>query len=395
MTGYIILISPPSLTFSALIEQAFKAEWRELSELPIVMIRTHDKALGDDPDCRGMVLPVSYQRYLEMVQKMSCPIINISERLAPMESGVNIRYDSEEMGTLAANHFIELGYSNFFFIGDPPAAFSESRLAGFAKALKRNGHRLSAELNFIKKNRMDPSATLQEDVEQAREWIEDMGPAGAVLAANDGIATRFLQALKECHPEAAETIGLIGFDDEYSRLADPSEGEPLTSILPNFAGTGKQAARCLARAINHNDYAPGSIVHVRGARLVERQTTGGFLCQDLLLTRIARYLSSEINQGRSPSVAETVARFPMSERTLCEKFRKVRGESMRDFIMQKRVQRAARMLLDSDRRVSEIAQLCGFNKHADLTERFHKYMGYSPTEYRKKAQTRNAVPAEV
>jgi len=383
MTGYIILVSPSSLTFSGLIEQAFKTEWRKLSDLPIVMIRTQDKWLGDDPDCRGVVLPVSYQRCLEMVRKLSFPIINTSERLPPVEAGINIRYDSGEMGDLAARHFTELGYSSFFFIGDPPAAFSEARLAGFADALQQNGHRLSANLSFIKKRRWDPATTLKEDVEQIREWIEDIGPAGAVLAANDAIATRFIRALKASHPEMADTVGLIGFDDDYSRLADLSEGEPITSIVPNFARTGKESARYLARAVHHNDYTPGSIVHVQGAKLVERQTTGGFVCKDLLLTRIARWISREINQGRSPSVAEVLARFPMSERTLCDKFSKFRGESMRDFIMHKRIQRAARMLLDSSMRVSEIAQLCGFNKHADLTERFRKYTGLSPTEFRK------------
>lgn len=389
MSGYVQFISPPSLTFATLVEQAFKTRWSKLSHLPVVLIRSHEKRLSDAPDCLGIVLPVSNERVRDMAANLHRPLINVSERLPPCPFAINIHYDSTEIGELAANHLADIGYTRFFFLGDPPAAFSRSRGEAFEKALKRRSLSLQATLSFKRRDRMDPSTTEQREDEEMSEWLPLLGPSAAVFAANDLIAVRFLRALRRCQPDFAETIGLVGVDDDWSRLSDPSEGEPLTSILPNFAGVGTYAADYLERAAHHSEYRPGTVIRIRGARLVERETTGGFSCDDPLLSRIARWLCKEVNCGHSPSVADILERFPMSERTLSEKFRRHRGESMREFIMRKRVQRAARMLLDSDLGIAEIAQHCGFNKHADLSERFTKYMGCSPTRFR-----RERAPAE-
>ncbi|MCC5806077.1 MAG: helix-turn-helix domain-containing protein [Opitutales bacterium] len=383
MSGFVHFVSPSSLTFAGLIEQAFKAQWRKVSPLPIVMIRSHDKRLDDTAGGRGIVLPVSNSRVLKMVEGFRMPAVNTSERLPPCACAINIRYDSDEIGGIAAEHLAAVGFRRFFFVGDPPSAFSEARRAGFAKSLEKRGLRLEADFGFEKRDRMDPETTEQAEARQVTAWLSEIGPSGGVFAANDLIGVRFLRALRICEPDYADTIGIVGVDDDFSRLDDPSEGEPLTSVVPNFAGMGTNAADALERAVQHGDYEPGKVIYVRGAKLVERETTGGFSCADPLLSKIARWISSEINRGHSPTVGEVLARYPMSERSLSEKFRKYRGESMRNFIMQKRVQRAARMLLDSDLSVAEIAQRCGFNKHADLSERFAKYMGCSPTQYRR------------
>jgi AraC-like DNA-binding protein len=234
---------------------------------------------------------------------------------------------------------------------------------------------------------MNPSLFLADEINQVEEWIQTTGPSAALFATNDLIALRFLKALRACNPELTETIALIGVDDNFSRSDDPTEAEPITSVLPNFSGVGKKAAEVLAGIKQTGPMRRGSVIRISGAKLIERETTGGFSCPDIMLTRITRWISKEINSGQSPKVQDILERFPMSERTLCEKFRKFRKESMRDFIIQKRVQRAARLLYDSDLSVSEIAQMCGFNKHADLTERFSKYMGCPPSEYRKQRIT--------
>ncbi len=383
MSGFVNFVSPPSLSFAGLIEQAFKAQWRRVSALPIVTIRSHEKRVADTPGCRGIVLPVSNRRVFEMTAALRMPTVNTSERLPPCPHAVNIRYDSDEIGEIAVAHLAAVGYRRFYFVGDPPSAFSEARRAGFAAALADAGLRLENDFSFEKRNRMDPESTERAEARQVATWLSEIGPSGGVFAANDLIAVRFLRALRHCEPDYAETVGLVGVDDDYPRLDDPTEGEPLTSVVPNFAGMGVHAADALERAVHHGEYEPGNLVRVRGAKLVERETTGGFSCADPLLTKIARWICGQINRGHSPTVGEVLERFPMSERSLSEKFRKHRGESMRGFIMQKRVQRAARMLLDTDLSIAEIAQRCGFNKHADLSERFAKYMGCSPTQYRR------------
>ncbi|MCD8482122.1 MAG: helix-turn-helix domain-containing protein [Verrucomicrobia bacterium] len=387
MKGYVNFIAPGSLSFVSIIEQSFKAHWHKLGGVPIHIIRDSAKPLSNDPDCIGIVLPINNENILRSAVGLKIPIINISERLPPTDCAVNIRYDSDDIGTLAAHHLLEGGYTNFYFLEDRPAAFSESRLEGFSKALQAKGKRLTGTFCFKKRANMNPAHFLADEVEQMRTWIQSASPTAAILAANDLVALRFIRALRACEPDWVDSIALVGVDDDFSRTDDPAEAEPITSVLPNFSGLGVKAAEVLASIHNGNSHRKGSVIKVSGAKLIQRETTGGFSCQDVMLTRITRWITKEINAGRSPKVPEILARFPMSERTLCGKFQKFKGESMRDFIMQKRVQRAARLLYDSDLSISEIAQLCGFNKHADLTERFSKYMGQTPSDFRKQRIT--------
>lgn len=391
MSDYVTFCCPASLSFASLIEDAFKARWKTLSAIPVSTYHTDFKQLTYRPDCRGFVIPVSNQKFLEMVAELRTPLINISERFDPVAVAVNVRYDNEEVASLAATHLLQVGHTRFFFLEEPETSFSGARKQGFVNALRRRGHRVEASFSFAPNNSMNPVTARNLDVDQVRDWMAQIGHTGAVLAANDGVAVRFLRAVRICQPEMADTIGLVGVDDAYSRLSVPSEGEPITSILPNFPGAGQAAASALASAIMGEGFRPGSIVLVDGARLIERQTTGGVVCSDLLLTRITRWINGEVIRGRAPATTEVLRRFPMSERTLRDKFQRAYGESMREFTMKRRLQRAARLLLDTDSNVSEVAQRCGFNKHADLTERFKQHFGTPPSDFRAENKARKVT----
>lgn len=64
-------------------------------------------------------------------------------------------------------------------------------------------------------------------------------------------------------------------------------------------------------------------------------------------------------------------------------FTKQFGITPQQYIQQKRMNKAALLLLESNKNIREIAFTCGFESEAYFNRSFHKFMGISPGRYRK------------
>jgi transcriptional regulator GlxA family with amidase domain len=65
----------------------------------------------------------------------------------------------------------------------------------------------------------------------------------------------------------------------------------------------------------------------------------------------------------------------------------VSGQTPGEFIKKVRLKRAAQLLKDSDRTVSEIVELVGYQDIKRFRESFQNEYGLSPSEYRKNPPT--------
>ncbi|TWU32032.1 AraC family transcriptional regulator [Novipirellula artificiosorum] len=72
----------------------------------------------------------------------------------------------------------------------------------------------------------------------------------------------------------------------------------------------------------------------------------------------------------------------LSQSQFERRFRRAFGASPRQYLMGIRIERAAKMLLETEKTVAEIALTCGFYDHAHFSRRFRCIMNTSPTQYR-------------
>lgn len=86
--------------------------------------------------------------------------------------------------------------------------------------------------------------------------------------------------------------------------------------------------------------------------------------------------------GDSVAIAEMARAAGLSEAHFSRQFRKTIGDSPHQFLMRFRVERAAAMLADEARPLSEIAAACGFSDQAHLTRLFKRFVGETPRQYR-------------
>lgn len=363
--------------------EAFCREWRSLSSLPIRMRLKLIEQWVASPDCRGVVLPIGHRGVHEKISGLGKPVVNYSVHLPTLPHCLNVRYDEEEIGELAADHLCEQGYRHFAFLAIRGCDFSDRRMASFRRALGKRGFSIDAVFDFTPPTG-SPLPYGELLARAVKDWLAPLPGSLGILSANDTFARSYYSTLASVDADLLKTQALVGVDDDYPWWVKFSMGPkapPLSSIRLNYEGMGQTCARCLHEAIA-GERAHEGVVTVKGAELIQRDSSGGFSCDDPLVAQLARWAAAAVERGEAPGMLELQKRFAVPRRLLAERFRAETGKSLREFILHLRVRRAARLLLQTDLTVAEIAQRCGFNKHADLTERFGKYMGCSPTDYR-------------
>ena len=83
------------------------------------------------------------------------------------------------------------------------------------------------------------------------------------------------------------------------------------------------------------------------------------------------------------SIHDLAAKYGMSQNffTLC--FKKVNGITPKSYVCSKRIDKAIKLIRDTDMTMLEIATRCGFNSSASFNKTFTKTTGKKPLDYRK------------
>ena len=100
---------------------------------------------------------------------------------------------------------------------------------------------------------------------------------------------------------------------------------------------------------------------------------------------VALYLQTHIHE--SVSLEELAQRFFMSRSYLTRSFRNITGFSVVEYMTYIRIQKAQQLLRESDRSITEIADLCGFGNITYFEKVFKTTTGQTPVQYRKTVVT--------
>jgi AraC family transcriptional regulator len=100
------------------------------------------------------------------------------------------------------------------------------------------------------------------------------------------------------------------------------------------------------------------------------------------LTEIIDYI--EQNLDREITVQALAQRTQLSISVFAHSFKKITGISPYQFIIQQRLEKARKLLLDREANlaISTICQMCGFSNTSIFTNRFSQKYGISPAKYR-------------
>jgi AraC-like DNA-binding protein len=90
----------------------------------------------------------------------------------------------------------------------------------------------------------------------------------------------------------------------------------------------------------------------------------------------------EEHSGEELSLSKLAKAVNISSNHLSEKFKQVTGVNFVEYVARARFEKARDLLLDSNRRISEIAFAVGFQSLSQFNRVFKRLSGKSPTDFR-------------
>jgi AraC-like DNA-binding protein/ligand-binding sensor protein len=100
------------------------------------------------------------------------------------------------------------------------------------------------------------------------------------------------------------------------------------------------------------------------------------------ITRAKQFIAQ--NQGGAICLATVAKAVNTSTFYFCKLFKRTTGLTFTDYLARVRIEKAKTLLLDRNRRVSEVAYDIGFQSLTHFNRIFRKIVGESPTQYRKR-----------
>lgn len=100
------------------------------------------------------------------------------------------------------------------------------------------------------------------------------------------------------------------------------------------------------------------------------------------LDQVLHYLRKNKSEPVSLEQVATMAR--MSPKSFCRFFKSNTGKTLVEYLHELRIGEACRLLLETDRSISEIAFDCGFNNLSNFNRRFRRVKNTTPREFRRR-----------
>jgi LacI family transcriptional regulator len=160
-------------------------------------------------------------------------------------------------------HLLQLGHRRIGFImGQPDHGQSHDRLAGYRRALERNGIRFEDEL--VEQGLFE----YESGYECGRKLLSSTRPPTAIFASNDAMAMGVLSVAHEMALDVPRELSVAGYDDSpLARHAWPS----LTTVRQPVAEVARLATLEVVRQLQKRSEKPPH--HCLRAELVPRAST--------------------------------------------------------------------------------------------------------------------------
>jgi LacI family transcriptional regulator len=289
-----------------------------------------------------------------------------------------IRTDSHQVGRMAAEHFLDRGFGHFAFCGFAGRDWSKRRQEGYCARLQEAGY----ACDVFPSARHSRPLSWEEEQPAVVAWLKTLPTPVGVMACNDDRGRQVLEASLLAARSVPDDVAVVGADDDHviCNLSNP----PLSSVVFNLEQAGYRAAELLDGLMEGRTTAPQEVV-VEPLRVVARRSTDVIATED---RHVARSLQFIRDQARQPiGVDDVVAAAGISRRGLEIRFRQALGRPIRAEIQRVRLALARQLLAETGLPAQRIAELAGFSSLPYLSNVFHREVGLTLAEYRRRSRS--------
>jgi len=280
-----------------------------------------------------------------------------------------------EVGRVAAEHFLDRGFTRFAFCGYDHMFWSRVRQEGFVRRVGQAGFSVHV---------YEPPASSSRvawETEQTfvADWLQSLPKPIGLLVCNDDRAQQVVEANKAAQTRVPDEVAILGVDndDMICELTNP----PLSSIVLNFEEAGYEAAAQLDRQMRGRKPSKSEI-HLQPMHVHTRQSTDVLAVEDAIVARALRHIRT--HAGHVLSVEDVVEATSTSRRLLERHFKEAVGISVYQEIQRAHIERACQMLAETNWSLAEIAGRCGFSSAVHFSIAFKRHMHRTPQQHRRR-----------
>jgi len=281
--------------------------------------------------------------------------------------------DAEAIGALAAEYFLNRGYTQFAYAGAPiDINWSRNRGRAFSGRIARAGFACRT---------FEAARTPQDDYEKLRAWIKTLPTPTAVFAAWD---VRGRQILDICLTEGIQVpseLAVLAVDNET--LICETTIPALSSIHLDSKRMGYEAAQFVDTLMRKKRRSGRPVVRVfKPLSVVTRASTEFVNNGDPVVRRALEFIWLNAHDVQL-SIPHVAAHAGVSRRTLEVRFRQSLGKSPLEELQRTRLNRTKDVLRTTNLSIAEVARTCGFANASHVGKLFRAVFGTTMTRYRK------------
>jgi LacI family transcriptional regulator len=322
----------------------------------------------------GIIARVDSPELARQIEELRIPAVNVAWSSADPLRIPNVRVDDEVCGTLAAEHLLEAGLPAFGYVGQDgrPPFMNERIRETFAGRLAASG---ATVRNYVPP--MGSGTSFRAEIEHLAGWLRGFGRPVGILAFGDAEARLVIDACRIAGLRVPEDVAIVGA--EQDPLMSALGGIGISSVNINGQVIGYRAAELLA-AMMRGETAP-AVTRIAPTGVIGRESTDGTAVSDELVREALVFIRDHItSQLRVRDLARELG---VARRTLESRFRAAVDRSPGEAIRRLRVEKAARLLSDTQLPLARVAELCGYAEPRLLTAHFRQVHGVTPTSYRR------------
>ena len=287
-----------------------------------------------------------------------------------------IKTDDITIGKMAAEYLLNLGFQEFAFCGFGTLFWSQARRGGFAETIKKAGF----AVHFYKEPKSRVKRAWENEQIYMADWLKSLTKPVALMACNDDRGRQVLEACKIADLHVPEEVAILGVDND-EMVCDLSNPR-LSSIALNLERSGYEAAELLDKLMTGKKKMANQKIIAQPTHVVTRQSTNILAIEDsdvAQAVRVIRQHSKEMLQ-----VGDVARMVGISRRGLERRFRMALKRSVFNEIKRVRAEQVARMLVETNQSIGQIALALNYPGIEHISRFFRKEKGMSPLAYRKK-----------
>lgn len=114
---------------------------------------------------------------------------------------------------------------------------------------------------------------------------------------------------------------------------------------------------------------------------------------DGLIRALVKCVRRRLREDADVTVEAVAREIGFTRQYVSGRFHRTTGRLLSDFLKEKKLEKAAKMLKRENVRVTDVARRCGFDSENYFRQQFRLRFGMSPRQFRRSGSLRKARPA--